>query len=248
VLERKILELDRRGWFRDVEHRREALDKLLPTVRAATDPITRELYLGLVAERSGVSREVLERELLSGPAAVAGAPAAAAPRQEPQSRLRKRGNPGERTLLRLLLAHPDLVARARSEVQVEWLQDPLVIEVFGALLDGTAVSELFQRLSRDGASLTQELLNAEDTAGLDADATYAEALLDLEARPLLAAYHVLRGSRADDAADAEALESRRLVLKRELAAKYPRQWKQYIMRTRTTGRPGPRPPRRSNAP
>ena len=41
-----------------MEHRREALDKLLPTVRAATDPITRELYLGLVSERSGVSREV----------------------------------------------------------------------------------------------------------------------------------------------------------------------------------------------
>ncbi len=94
----------------------------------------------------------------------------------------------------------------------------------------------------------QELLNAENTAGLDADATYAEALLDLEARPLLAAYHSLRGSRADDEAGAEALESRRLVLKRELAAKYPKQWKQYIMRTRTTGRPGPRPPRRSNAP
>ena len=125
---------------------------------------------------------------------------------------------------------------------------PLVIEVFSALLEGTPVSELFQRISPDAASLTQELLNAEDTAGLDADATYAEALLDLEARPLLAAYHALRGSRADDEAGAEALESRRLVLKRELAAKYPKQWKQYIMRTRTTGRPGPRPPRRSNAP
>jgi len=155
---------------------------------------------------------------------------------------------GERTMLRLLLAHPDLVARARTEVQLEWLRDPLVIEVFSALLDGTPVSELFQRLSPDAASLTQELLNAEDTAGLDADATYAEALLDLEARPLLIAYHALRASRAEDEAGAEALESRRLVLKKELAAKYPKQWKQYIMRTRTTGRLGPRPPRRSNAP
>ena len=33
-----------RGWFEDVEHRREALDRLLPTIRAATDPITRDLY------------------------------------------------------------------------------------------------------------------------------------------------------------------------------------------------------------
>ncbi len=247
VLERKILELERRGWFRDVEHRREALDKLLPSVRAATDPITRELYLGLVAERSGVSRDVLERELAAGPAYASPAPPPNAPAPA-TPRLRKRGNTGERTMLRLLLAHPDLVARARGEVQLEWLRDPLVIEVFGALTAGTPVSELFQHLSPDAGGLTQELLNAEDTAGLDADATYAETLLDLEARPLLAAYHALRGSRAADAAGAEELESRRLVLKQELSARYPRQWKQYIMRTRSTGRLGPRPPRRSNAP
>jgi hypothetical protein len=191
---------------------------------------------------------VLERELVSGPIPVAHVPPEAVAPREQQPRLRKRGNTGERTLLRLLLAHPDLVARARSEVQLEWLRDPLVVEVFSTLLAGAPVAELFQQLSADAASLTQELLNLEDTAGLDADATYAEVLLDLEARPFLAAYHALRGSRADDAAGAEALESRRLVLKRELAAKYPKQWKQYIMRTRTTGRTGPRPPRRSNAP
>ncbi len=246
VLERKILELDRRGWFRDVEHRREALDKLLPTVRAASDPITRELYLGLVSERSGVSREVLEREAKAGPAP-APAPMPEATR-EAAPRLRRRGGIGERTMLRLLLSHPDLVARARKEVRAEWLRDPLAIEVISALFEGTPVAELFQRVSPDAAGLVQDLLNADDAAGLDADATYAEALLDLEARPLLMEYHALRASRADDEAGAEALESRRLALKKEIAARYPRQWKQYIMRTRTTGRLGPRPPRRTNAP
>lgn len=246
LLERKILELDRRGWFRDVEHRREALDKLLPTIRAATDPITRELYLGLVAERSGVSREVLERELTSAPAPTV-APVAPAPR-EAAPRHRRRGNAGERTMLRVLLAHPDLVERASREVRAEWLRDPLVIEIFSALAGGSAVTALFGMLSPDAGALAEELLNSEGTAGLDPDSTYADALLDLEARPLLAAYHALRGSRADDAAGAEALESERLKLKRELAARYPRQWKQYIMRTRSTGSSSPRPPRRSNAP
>ncbi|MEO8225857.1 MAG: DNA primase [Gemmatimonadota bacterium] len=63
VLERKIQLLERRGWFENLEHRRDALDRLLPTVRAATDPITRELYLSRVAERAGVDKRVLEAEV-----------------------------------------------------------------------------------------------------------------------------------------------------------------------------------------
>jgi DNA primase len=78
VLERKLQLLERRGWLEGLEHRREALDRLLPTIRATTDPLTRELYLGLVAERLGVSRDVLEREARAQPAAVP-SPAPAAP-------------------------------------------------------------------------------------------------------------------------------------------------------------------------
>ena len=40
LLERKIQMLERKGYFEGVEHRREALDRLLPTIRAAADPIT----------------------------------------------------------------------------------------------------------------------------------------------------------------------------------------------------------------
>ena len=69
LLERKIQLLERKGFFEGVEHRRDALDRLLPTIRAAADPITRELYLSLVAQRAGVSKEVLERELAEGRAA-----------------------------------------------------------------------------------------------------------------------------------------------------------------------------------
>ena len=55
VMERKIQLLDRKGWFTGIEHRRDALDRLLPTIRATRDPIQRELYLSLVggALRSG---------------------------------------------------------------------------------------------------------------------------------------------------------------------------------------------------
>src|SRR5206468_2290989 len=62
VLERKIQILDRKGFFGTLPGRRRALDRLLPTIRAATDPITRELYISRAAEAAGVRKDVLERE------------------------------------------------------------------------------------------------------------------------------------------------------------------------------------------
>ena len=63
VLERKLLLLEQRGWFEDVAKRRDALDRILPTLRAAADPMIRDLYIGRVSERVGISRETLEREV-----------------------------------------------------------------------------------------------------------------------------------------------------------------------------------------
>ncbi len=67
LLERKIQLLEQKGWFEGVEHQREALDRLLPTIRAAADPITRDLYLKAVSERTGVSREVLREQAAARP-------------------------------------------------------------------------------------------------------------------------------------------------------------------------------------
>src|SRR6184192_2042601 len=61
-LERKIQILDRKAFFSSLPGRRRALDRLLPTIRAAKDPITRELYISRAAEAAGVRKDVLERE------------------------------------------------------------------------------------------------------------------------------------------------------------------------------------------
>ncbi|MEK6686940.1 MAG: DNA primase, partial [Gemmatimonadota bacterium] len=63
ILERKLQLLDQRGWLADVQKKREALDRLLPTLRAASDAVVRDLYIGRVAERIGLTRETLEQEL-----------------------------------------------------------------------------------------------------------------------------------------------------------------------------------------
>ena len=67
VFDRKVQLLERAGWFADLQHKRRALDRLLPTIRAASDPITRDLYLARAADAAGIAREVLLREMHAGP-------------------------------------------------------------------------------------------------------------------------------------------------------------------------------------
>lgn len=66
VFDRKVQLLERGGWFADLQRKRRALDALLPTIRAAKDPLTREMYLARAAEAAKVDRGVLARELDAG--------------------------------------------------------------------------------------------------------------------------------------------------------------------------------------
>src|SRR4051812_34793923 len=128
LFERKIQLLERAGWFEGFDRRRDAVDRLLPTIRAAADPITRELYLSLASQRSGVNKEVLEDELrqVSGPGgARPGEPQQRAGRTEsPDQRgaawastppLRSRNNP-EAKLVSALIAAPEWIPQARTEI------------------------------------------------------------------------------------------------------------------------------------
>ena len=54
--------LARKGWFADLHHRRRAVDKLLPTIRATKDPITRDLYIARLAEASSLDKALVQRE------------------------------------------------------------------------------------------------------------------------------------------------------------------------------------------
>lgn len=54
--------LARKGWFADLHHRRRAVDKLLPTIRAAKDPITRDLYIARLAEAASLDKALISQE------------------------------------------------------------------------------------------------------------------------------------------------------------------------------------------
>ena len=139
VLERKIQLLERRGWFEDIEHRREALDRLLPTVRAAADPITRELYLSRVAERAGVEKRVLEVEAARGGPRTAPPADAAARAEDADTRATPAEPPlasrAEWELLRIMFLGDPWLDLARRQVDAAWIRTATARELFGAVLE-----------------------------------------------------------------------------------------------------------------
>ena len=136
VFDRKVQLLDRGGWFADLQRKRRALDALLPTIRATSDPITRDLYLARASAAAGVERSVLASELTAAPPGQRGmkhrgtppshptppAVRGAAPRPEealPEtpSRSDVPASAGELALVRVMLLHPELAGKVQASIE-----------------------------------------------------------------------------------------------------------------------------------
>lgn len=145
VFERKIQLLQRAGWFGDLRRKRRALDRLLPTLRAVQDPITRDLYLSRTSEVAGISRDVLVRELHDG-SDDAGAPEHAGPAAQPAAPAGRRRAAGtraatgptgfEREFLRILVHEPEHLEAIASRVQASELDHPAAREIYTQLIAG----------------------------------------------------------------------------------------------------------------
>jgi DNA primase len=190
LFERKIQLLDRKGWFEGIEHRRDALDRLLPTIRAAADPITRELYLSLAAKHAGISKEVLEGELAAvrEPSGRTGSGAAAQPSGAVRSHFRPAGRMRigpEIQLLKALLTGPEWITRAREEIAPSLLESARLREVFEALIQQENQSDQIPAgLSEDAASVWSSLKEATlERSPQDAARLYDRAAQILRARP-----------------------------------------------------------------
>jgi DNA primase len=235
LLERKIQLLERKGWFEGVEHQREALDRLLPTIRAASDPITRDLYLKAVAERTGVSREVLREQAAARPSSPGMAPppsdSPSATRATPVRPVRRRRTEdlgAERDLLRVLMKEPAWLARAATEVPAEWFETSALREVYEALRRSpeNAGSGIFlEQLSPDARRAWTWLGGVEPKYGTpDADRTYVDACRALEVRPLRRQLAALARKKLDAELTPEEYDTlirERQRLTREIFSRYP---------------------------
>jgi len=244
VMERKIQLLDRKGWFTGIEHRRDALDRLLPTIRATKDPIQRELYLSLVAERSGVDKKVLEQEAASAPSPppVPSRRAAEAPGRRAAEPSRLEWARTERKLLRLLLASEAWRGTAVTSLETDLFREPVHRQMFEFLRHAPAtgappppedapdpVRQRWQTYLEDGPPVQETVM----------DQLYSDALNALEARPHLERMRQL--ARELPAATGEriaALIAEQRQLKTLLETRYPKPYRTYYPLIR--GRAGKR--------
>jgi DNA primase len=238
LLERKLQLLEQKGWFEGVDHQREALDRLLPTIRAAADPLTRDLYLKEVAQRSGVSRETLVHQLADRQEPPAAAPTPGEAQRQPaggggpRSRPRpaRRVDAAERDLLRVLIRERGWLERAVAEVPVEWFETAELREVYEALRrspENTGSTLFLEQLSPGARRAYAWLDSIEAKYGApDPDRTYVDACRTLEVRPLrrqLAALNrrIKEQDRVMTPEDFDALMLERARLTREIATRLP---------------------------
>jgi DNA primase len=145
LFDRKIQLLDRKGLFETTEGKRRALDRLLPTIRAAADPVTRALYLETAHKRTGVPTHVLEGEVAAGERRY-GSPGTpelrrssrtdedAAARARPASPTAD--VPAERDLVQLMLWDPSWVRRVQGDLGLEPFRHPRYRALAADLLAG----------------------------------------------------------------------------------------------------------------
>jgi DNA primase len=198
VFERKVQLLERGGWFADLAHKRRAVDRLLPTIRAASDPITRDLYVTRASEASGVPKALLWREVggesLSDAAATGPAPAR---RPRTGSRARRTGDSrrasspesgaaAERELVRSVLSARAELERVGERLGPEGLRDERLRAIYAALLrlgpDAT-VAELVAVLSDPAVEMLEDLL-APGPTGADPARVIEDTLAGLRVREL----------------------------------------------------------------
>lgn len=170
VFERKVQILERAGWFSELQKKRRALDRLLPTIRATSDEIMRDLYLGRASEITGVDRAILLRELgqakaplqskiveYDGPQQRAKR-GGTGDRHEPR---RRGGSPAERELVRAMLQQRSRVESIAERIGPDSLRDARFRAIFSALLDAdedTSLADLASSLDPDSLAVAEDLL------------------------------------------------------------------------------------------
>lgn len=223
VLDRKLRILEARGYFEGADGVRKALDGLLPTLRAAADPVLRDIYLSRVVERTGVTRDTLESELRLERPQVGARRIEVRPRGEPRpERKRRRSRPaGERLLLLLMLRDENRITQAAEALGPEVLTDEAYRELFQELvrrggLQGRDPTVL--ELGDAARAQLEELLGDPEELG-DGDRIFQDLVVELRAQPLFERIDRLRTEMQARGSDADVEMLRELTeAKRSLQA------------------------------
>ena len=237
IFDRKIQILERGGWFADLRRKREALDKLLPTIRLTSDNVLRDLYIARTCEVAGVSREMLTSELRASPRTRAVVPEDEPPMEAPirdrrSSRpdRRQQGVRAERELVRVLLHQRRYIEAVAERIGGDAFTDSAYRAIFNELVtreSDVSVVDIAAVLDEEATEVLQELMN--ENGGLDR----AEETVEASINALLSRDIVTRMTELDrllpladaDQKDDLIREKRRLAIEMQALGR-PR-WKSF---------------------
>ena len=237
VFERKLQLLERKGWLAKLEGRRRALDRLLPTLRAAADPVTRDLYVSRVSEALGVSRESVAREMADRPRREMRPPSAPPEPPVDDGVPRRPRRPGpERDLLRVMVHETDMRERIDELVTDRSILREPDATLFAVLAEAPPeepLGALLETLAGDAHTVLAELLEAQ-WGELDVNALVTGAVNRLDARRLERELKELERKIPLATEDEKpALAKRVDTLSREIARLNPGRWN--VIRRRRSG-------------
>lgn len=197
IFERKVQLLQRAGWFADLQKKRKALNRLLPTIRATSDALMREIYLSRAAEAAGVGKELLQREIAEMQPGAGFASAntshAAAPalpvrtrdrRGGERRRVGERGEAAERTLVSVMIHHRARIEPIGERIGADEFRTAEYREIFARLLASDAdasLESIAEGLSAPALQAFQALLEQPD-AIVDVQRTVDDSLAALQVR------------------------------------------------------------------
>ena len=187
VLEREIQLLERKGWLGTLSGRRRALDRLMPTIRAANDPVTRDLYLSRTAEVLGVSRESVGREAESGAGRIDLTRSRVSRDSDRLPGYRDLRASPERELLRVMLHAPEWRGRIEEALPTVSLREPEgeLLAMVAATDADTQGSDLLNGVEGEARVLFADLIE-QGLGETNVDAIVGGALNRLRSRKIAA--------------------------------------------------------------
>ena len=227
VFERELQLLDRKGWMGSIAGRRRALDRLLPTLRAAGDPVTRDLYVNRVAETLGIHANSVRREIDSG------VPRRSVWRERPAAtgpdggRLGGGGGSAERNLTRVMVHEPQWrsrIAELVPDTSILGGPDRELFEYLAMQPDEATGPQMLREVDGEVRAVLAQLLE-EAWGDLDVDAVVAGAINDLDSRSVEATLEQVQRQLAVAPTDEKVTLTRQIhSLSRRLAELKPGRW------------------------
>ena len=163
IMERKLQILSLKGWLGDVAGRRRALDKLVPTVKAVSDHVTRDLYVSRIAEALGTTVESIAREVVLQTKRRPHAAGRAASANESAERESPRVEASaERDLIRVLIHEPGWRSRVAEQLpDASILRNPerAVLEALMNMGQDESASDLLGMLDGSARHILQQLMD-----------------------------------------------------------------------------------------